>query len=91
MARGNAEAQQYADSFEVAHADSQLKTFDQRREVLEKASRFHSLQLLSTLGAVLSGFGAYLLYLYWRLRQQLVDATDGGDQRHIVAAQMSIR
>jgi hypothetical protein len=86
MARGNAEAQQYADSFEVSHADNQLKSFDERREVLEKAGRFHALQLLSTLGTVLSAFAAYVLYLYWRLRQQLVDATEGGnDHQHLIA------
>lgn len=76
MARGNAEAQEYANSFDTQHADNQFSTFEARREVLEKASRFHSLQLLCILGSVLSAFGAYVLWLYFRLRQQLVDATD---------------
>lgn len=81
MARGAAEAQEYANSFETRHADAQLLTFDERRAVLESANRWQGLQLFCILGAVLSAFGAYVLYLYWRLRQQLVDATDGLDAR----------
>src|SRR6478672_2622130 len=79
MARGSAEAQEYASSFETRHADAQLLTFDQRRDVLERANRWQGLELFCILGSVLSAFSAYVLYLYYRLRQQLVDATSGID------------
>lgn len=85
MARGNAEAQQYADSFDSQHADAQLQSFDKRREVLEQAARWQGLELFCILGAVVSAFGAYVLYLYWRLRQQLVDATGAEDDSHHIA------
>lgn len=76
MARGDAQAQEYAATFDGAAAEKQLSTFEQRRVVLERAQRWQLLQMLLVLAAVMSGFSSYVLFLFRRLREQLVDAND---------------
>ena len=75
LARGNAEAEEYSATLDSAIAERQLATFEQRRELLERAHLWQRAQLLLVLAGVGSAFGSYLLYLFFRLRQQLVEAT----------------
>ena len=75
MARGEAMAAEYNRSFDGAFADSELSSFEQRRGVLERALVWQRFQLVLVLGSVGSAFCAYLLYLYRRLRAQLVETT----------------
>jgi hypothetical protein len=83
LARGNAEAEEYASTLDSAVAEKQLATFEQRREILEKAHVWQRLQLLLILCSVVAAFGSYVLYLFFRLRQQLVE---GGE----VEAELSV-
>lgn len=80
MARGNAAADEYAQSFDGAAADAQLASFDQRRAVLEQAQRWQRLQMVLVLAAVVSAFCSYVFFLFRRLREQLVDATADLDE-----------
>lgn len=75
MARGNAQAQDYASTLDAEHAQTQLATFEARRDVLERAHLWQRLQYLLTLAAVIAGFVSYTLFLHRRLRDQLLDAT----------------
>jgi hypothetical protein len=77
MARGNAEAQEYAASLDSATAASQLKTFEQRRAVLERAHLWQRGQMLLILSSVAAAIASYVLFLFRRLREQLVDASAG--------------
>lgn len=77
LERGEAQAQEYAATFEGSHADEQLGTFDKRREVLERAHLWQRLQMVFILAAVIAAFSSYVLYLFRRLREQLLDATEG--------------
>jgi hypothetical protein len=77
MARGNAEAQDYAASLDSATAANQLKTFEQRRAVLERAHLWQRGQMLLTLSSVAAVIASYVLFLFRRLREQLVDASAG--------------
>ena len=74
LARGNAEAREYSATLDGAVAERELASFDKRRELLERAHGWQRLQLLSVMGGVGSALGAYLLYLFFRLRVQLDDA-----------------
>lgn len=75
LARGNAQADQYAATFDGTVADSQLSTFAQRRAVLERADRWQRLQLVLVLATAIAAFCSYVLYLFRRLREQLVEGT----------------
>ncbi|MHB8876391.1 MAG: hypothetical protein ACYC8T_22080 [Myxococcaceae bacterium] len=78
LVRGNAEAEEYSATLDSATAERQLVTFEVRREVLERAHGWQRLQLLLVLAAVGSALGAYLLYLFFRLRTQLDEVGDEG-------------
>ncbi len=73
LARGNAEAEEYASSLDSAVAEKQLASFERRREVLERAHRWQRLELLLILSSVVAAFSSYVLYLFFRLRQQLIE------------------
>ncbi|QDE89881.1 hypothetical protein BHS06_13410 [Myxococcus xanthus] len=78
MERGTAQAEDYAARFDGAAADAQLKTFAERRAILEKAHGWQRGMLLGVLIAALATVSAYLLFLLKRLNDQLLDATGGG-------------
>jgi hypothetical protein len=74
MARGNAQAEEYAQRFDGAVADAQLQTFAQRRAVMEKAYVWQRGMMLGVMGAALALVAAYALFLLKRLDEQLADA-----------------
>ena len=74
MERGTAQAEDYANRLDGAAADAQLKSFAERRVVLERAHRWHRGMMLGVLMAALSAVSAYMLFLLKRLDDQLVDA-----------------
>ena len=76
MARGDAQAQQYAATFDNTAAEQQLSTFEKRRLVLEHAQKWQLLQMVLVMASVLSAFSSYVLFLFRRLREQLLDASD---------------
>ncbi|RKG54929.1 hypothetical protein D7X30_27580 [Corallococcus sp. AB011P] len=75
MARGSAQASDFAQKLDGTSVDAQLKTFKERRGVMEKAHRWQRGMLLGIMAAVLSGLSAYVLFLLKRLDDQLLDAT----------------
>ncbi len=77
LERGNAEAEEYADTFESAMAEKQLATFSERRGVLDGALLWQRLQMLFVLIAVIAAFSSYVLHLFHRLRTDLEEVTDG--------------
>lgn len=79
MARGEAQAQEYASTFDNAAAEKQLGTFEARRVVLAKAQRWQLLQMILVMAAVIAAFSSYVLFLFRRLREQLIDADSGHD------------
>jgi hypothetical protein len=81
MARGNAQAEEYARRLDGTVADAQLKTFAQRRVVLEKAHLWQRGQMLGIMGAALALVAAYGLFLLKRLDDQLADAAPGLRER----------
>ncbi|XXF75581.1 hypothetical protein P2318_21265 [Myxococcaceae bacterium GXIMD 01537] len=74
MARGTAQAEEYAQRFDGSVADAQLRTFSQRRAVMEQAHLWQRGQMLGVLGSGLALLAAYGLFLLKRLEDQLVDA-----------------
>lgn len=76
LERGEAQGQQYAQSFDGAAQDEQLSTLEKRREVLEKAHLWQRLQLLSILASVIAAFSSYVFFLFRRLREQLLEGAD---------------
>jgi hypothetical protein len=75
MERGTAQAEDYAHRLDGSAADAQLKSFAERRTVLERAHRWQRGMMLGILASVLAAVSAYLLFLLKRLDDQLVDAT----------------
>ncbi|RKG67599.1 hypothetical protein D7V80_15540 [Corallococcus sp. CA054B] len=75
MARGSAQASDFAQKLDGTSVDAQLKTFKERRGVMEQAHRWQRGMLLGIMAAVLSGLSAYVLFLLKRLDDQLLDAT----------------
>ncbi len=73
LVRGNAEAAEYASSFNGALADKELATFEERRTLLERARQWQMIQMLFVLGSVAGLFGSYVLFLFSGLRDQLVE------------------
>lgn len=78
-ARGAAEAQEYAATFDGHFADQQLAMFDQHRTAVDRIQRWQLLERLLILVTVVAGFSGYVFYLFRRLRDQLVDATSEAD------------
>jgi len=74
MARGSAQAEEYAQKFDGAVADAQLKTFAQRRTVMEQAHVWQRGMMLGVMVAALALVAAYALFLLKRLDDQLADA-----------------
>jgi hypothetical protein len=79
MERGTAQAEDYANRLDGAAADAQLKSFAERRAVLERAHRWQRGMMLGIFASVLAAVSAYMLFLLKRLDDQLVDAM--GDMR----------
>jgi hypothetical protein len=79
MARGRAEAAEYAASFDGRVEEKQLATFDQRRDALEASHTWQVGQMLCVLATVASAFASYLFFLFRRLREQLVEALPSDD------------
>ncbi|KFE62151.1 hypothetical protein DB31_4257 [Hyalangium minutum] len=75
MERGNAQALEYAERLDNSVADAQLKTFAERRTVMEKAHLWQRGQMLGLMAGVLSALAAYMLHLLRRLDSQLDDAS----------------
>lgn len=73
LLRSNAQADEYASTFDGTYADQQLGTYAQRREVLERAHLWQRFQLLLTMSAVVLLACAYVLFLLARLREQLME------------------
>ncbi len=74
MARGNAQAEEYAQRFDGAVADAQLQTFAQRRAVMEKAHAWQRGMMVGVMATALGLVAAYALFLLKRLDEQLADA-----------------
>jgi hypothetical protein len=74
MERSNAEAAEYARSFDGRYEDKQLATYEERRDSLERAHTWQVAQMLLILAGVASAFASYVFFLFRRLREQLVDA-----------------
>ncbi len=85
MLRGNAQAEEYAHSLDTQAAETQLLTFEQRRVVLESAHFWQRVQMLLVLLCVVAAFSTYILWLYFRLRQQLVEAGGGLEEEPVPA------
>ncbi|WP_426751307.1 hypothetical protein [Myxococcus sp. Y35] len=82
MERGTAQAEDYAERLDGTAADAQLKTFAERRAVLEKAHVWQRGMLLGVLASALAAVCAYLLFLLKRLNDQLLDATGSHADAH---------
>jgi hypothetical protein len=74
MARGQAQAQEYASSFDGTFADQQLLSFDQRRMALERAQLWLLFEKLLILVCVVGMFSSYVLYLFKRIRDEIEEA-----------------
>jgi hypothetical protein len=78
MARANAQAEQYATTFDGSYADQQLATFDEHREVmLSGAHLWKRLQMLGVMLTVLSAFSTYVLFVLAKLRTEIEEITEG--------------
>lgn len=75
MERGNAQALDYAERLDNTVADAQLKTFAERRAVMERAHLWQRGQMLGLMAGVLAALAAYMLHLLRRLDSQLDDAS----------------
>jgi hypothetical protein len=75
MERGSAQAEEYATTLDSRVAEAQLVTFDEHRAVLERSEIWHRTEMLLILLAVVAAFSSYVLYLFRRLREQLVEAS----------------
>ena len=71
----------YAARLDSTAADAQLKTFAERRAILEKAHLWQRGMLLGVLLASLAAVSAYLLFLLKRLNDQLLGVTGSGAQQ----------
>jgi len=74
LERGSAQGEEYAASLDTKVAEEQLATLDERRQVLEGALLWQRAELLGILFTVVGAFSSYVLFLFSRLREQLVDA-----------------
>src|ERR687892_185490 len=71
LERGNAQAAEYASTFDASIVEAQLKTFEARRAVLDRAHLWQRAQMLLILVTVIGAFSGYVLFLYHRLRADL--------------------
>lgn len=74
LERGNAEAAEYARSFNDALAQKELATFEERRVLHEKARQWQMAQMIFALASVIGLFSSYVLFLFAGLQDQLVEA-----------------
>ena len=75
LARGNAAAAQYAQSFDSAVGEQQLATFERRREILEQEHGWTRLEMVCVLAALTAGFASYLLHLLSRVTREVDDGS----------------
>ncbi|RKH10264.1 hypothetical protein D7V97_14195 [Corallococcus sp. CA053C] len=87
LARGSAQATDFAQKLDGTSVDAQLKSFKERRGVMERAHRWQRGMLLGIMASVLSALSAYVLFLLKRLDDQLLDAT-GELRRHQEASSL---
>ena len=85
MARGKAEAAEYARSFDGRVEEKQLATFEKRRDALEASHAWQVGQMLCVLASVAAAFASYVLFLFRRLREQLVEALPPEDTLPVAA------
>ena len=71
LERGNAQAAEYANTFDSAIVEAQLRTFETRRAILDRAHLWQRGQMLLILVTVIAAFSAYVLFLFHRLRADL--------------------
>lgn len=71
LERGTAQGMNYAASFDNVHAEAQLASFAERREVLEAVHRWNTVGQLFVLFAVLGAVCSWALYLYFRLSRTM--------------------
>ena len=71
LERGNAQAAEYATTFDGSIVEAQLKTFEVRRAILDRANLWQRAQMLLILATVIAAFSAYVLFLFHRLRADL--------------------
>ena len=79
LERANAEATEYAMTFDGSAAESQLRTFEERRAVLDNAHLWQRAAMLLILLAVVGGFSSYVLFLIGRLSADLDDVASDPD------------
>jgi hypothetical protein len=68
LERAQAQAAEYSATLDSSLAENQLKAFEERRQILERAHLWQRGQMLLTLLGLVAGFSSYVLYLYHRLR-----------------------
>jgi hypothetical protein len=68
LERAHAEAAEYVATLDSSLAESQLKAFEERRQILDRAYLWQRGQMLLVLLGVVSGFSSYALSLRHRLR-----------------------
>lgn len=71
LERGKAQADAYARTFESGLVERQLATFEQRREVLERAHLWESGEVVFILLCVLAGAVGYGFFIADRLRYEV--------------------
>jgi hypothetical protein len=76
MARANAQAEEYANTFDGQYADQQLATYNERQDVLLRASTWHRFEMLFIMLAVLSAVSTYLLHLLSKIQTELKEVTE---------------
>ena len=74
LERGSAQGEEYAESLDNRMAEEQLSTLDQRRDALDGVALWQRVELLAILCSVVGAASTYVLFLFRRLREQLVDA-----------------
>lgn len=74
QARGNAEAAEYATSFNPVHQDRQFATFAERAALMRgRMWHWQVMRMLAILGIAVGVIATYVLYLFQRLREQLIE------------------
>lgn len=70
LVRGTAEGAEYASSFDGRYVDQELATYQERREVLERAFLWHRGATGLVMAAVLLALAGYALFLLERLQER---------------------
>ena len=76
LERGTAQAEEYSATLDSAAAEKQLALLEQRHEVIDHVQLWQRLEMMLILLAVVATFSSYVLFLFKRLRDQLVDASE---------------